>query len=155
MKRAIPFLLLLTACSKPAVAGVLPSTTTSTTSTTTTTTTTTTLVEVAPPPTTVPDTECAEWYGAAMAAGWTPDLWPQVARVMYRESRCNPDAYNGDDPNGGSHSLMQVNGIWLDWFLQSKSIAWTTAHLYDPITNLKAARAIYERQGNTWKAWGL
>lgn len=155
MKHTIPFLLLLTSCGGAAIAD----STTTTTTTTSTTTTTTTTVEVAPPPTTttttLPDTPCAEFYPAALAAGWPADMWPMVAKVMHRESTCNPDAYNAEDPNGGSHSLMQVNGVWLDWFLPDNGIAWTVADLYDPVTNLKAAYAIYTRQNNTFAAWGL
>lgn len=159
MKYTIPFVLLLASCAVAAEAEAPAPTTTTTTSTTTTTTT----VEVAPPPTvtttttTIPagDWLCPEWIGLATEAGFPAEVLPTVDAVIHRESTCNPDAFNGEDPNGGSRGLTQVNGIWLDWFLPDMGIAHTTDDLFDPLTNLRAAHAIWQRQNHTFAAWGL
>ena len=44
--------------------------------------------------TTLPNTVCREWYPTFLQAGWPTDLWPQAAALIYRESRCQPSAYN-------------------------------------------------------------
>ena len=35
----------------------------------------------------------------------------QFSYIMWRESRCEPDAINPNDPNGGSFGLLQINAI--------------------------------------------
>lgn len=110
------------------------------------------------PTTTLPATECAEWYATAVAVGWPVEEWPNVAKIMWRESRCRPEAHNGVDPNGGSFSLMQINAYWCKpskWsergWLQDQGVLDTCHDLYDPAVNLQAAFAIYlysyERHG--------
>lgn len=111
-----------------------------------TTTTTTTLP--------AGDWDCPQWIALAIEAGFTTDELPTVERLLNRESGCRPDAYNPDDPNGGSRGLMQINGVWCDWFLQSLNIVTTCDDLYDPLTNLRAAKAIHDRHGN-FNAWGI
>jgi hypothetical protein len=135
---------------------VAPATTTVAPATTTTVAPTTTL----PPPstttsTTIPagDWQCPEWIGLAIDVGWPTEQLPTLDRVLFRESTCRPDAFNDDDPNGGSRGLAQVNGVWLDWFLPSLGIAHTMNDLFDPATNLRAALAIWQRSG--WRPWGL
>lgn len=126
---------------------VAPATTTSAPATTSTTTTTTTTV---PPG----DWQCPQWMALALDAGFTTDDLPTVDRLILRESTCRPDAYNGSDPNGGSRGLMQINGIWCDWWLQEQGVLDTCEQLFDPLTNLRAAKAIHNRHGG-FRAWGL
>ena len=83
--------------------------------TTTTSTTTTTTTEVP----LVPDVHdyidesraqygnCGEWYETALVAGWElPTYWPDLSRIMYREARCIPTAFNGHDAG-----LTQLNRL--------------------------------------------
>ena len=47
-------------------------------------------VRVSLPPTTAAATapdglRCGQWFGAAVAAGWTPDEVPQLDRIIWRE----------------------------------------------------------------------
>jgi len=118
------------------------------------------------PPTTLPDTPCPEWYGLAVEVGWSPDLWPELARIMFRESRCRPDALNGSDPNGGSTGLLQLNHFWCKpslytdhGWLQDQGVLATCDELYDPETKLRAALYTYTysdyRNGNGWNPWRL
>ena len=119
MRRAIPIIsvLFLLACSQPeAQQTTLPllpvtsvvvipttvalqATTTTSFTTTTSTSTTTTEVPLVSNPTDYIDEaralygKCGEWYETALAAGWElPTYWPDLSRIMFRESRCTPDA---------------------------------------------------------------
>ena len=96
--------------------------------------------EPATSPTTVLEapygSRCGEWYSTALAAGWAPDEWPTVDRVMWCESRCNPAAYN----RSGASGLMQV-----------MPMHWRGRDPFDPATNLTMALEVHNRQG--WRAW--
>jgi hypothetical protein len=83
---------------------------------------------------------------------------------MWRESRCQPDAHNPTDPHGGSYGLMQINGFWCQpsrynasGWLQAQGLLQTCTDLYNPYTNLLAAKAIYdygiERGNCPWGPW--
>ncbi len=137
----------------PAPTSTVPPTTTSTTSTTTTTSTT--IPPTTTTTTTVPAGEwrCGEWLPLAIEVGWPVEQLPMLDRVIFRESTCRPDAYNAADPNGGSRGLVQVNGIWCDWYLPDRGIITTCDDLFDPAANLRAGLAIWQRSG--WSPWGL
>lgn len=101
-------------------------------------------------PTTLPATDCAEWYPLAMQVGWPAEEWPNVAKIMWRESRCRPEAHNGTDPNGGSFGLMQINAYWCKpsrWtdtgWLQDRMVLDNCQELYQPETVLRASLLIY------------
>lgn len=118
------------------------------------------------PPTTLPDTPCPEWYDTAIRVGWPVEEWPTLARILFRESRCQPGALNGSDPNGGSTGLAQINHFWCkptqytaNGWLQDQGVLATCDELYDPETNLRAALYIYTysqyRNRNGWSPWNL
>ena len=120
-----------------------PTVTTTTEATTTTSSTSTTQPMIG---LVGPDTPCDQWLPMMLEEGWPADkevletaLW-----IMYRESRCQPDADSGPD-----HGLFQINRFWSsdrsnppNW-LASKGIAQTHDELFDPRTNIRAALAIY------------
>ena len=117
---------------------------------------TTTLISIVPalpttvaPTTTVPK-GCAEYVADAISAGWPADQAPMMARVMFRESRCNPMAWNGKDSNGGSRGLWQVNGIHATWLIEAGIIT-KLDDLFYPDVNIKAALHLYRMVG--WSAW--
>ena len=106
------------------------------------------------PTTTLPATECAEWYPLAVEVGWPVEEWPAVSKIMWRESRCNPLAHNGRDPRHGtllgSISLLQINTYWCTpskWsekgWLQDRNVLDNCEDLFDAETNLRAGLAIY------------
>ncbi len=99
--------------------------------------------------TTVPK-GCAEYVADAITAGWPADQAPMMARVMFRESRCNPMAWNGKDSNGGSRGLWQVNGIHEAWLIESGIIT-KLDDLFYPDVNIRAALQVYRILG--WQAW--
>src|SRR5208337_994930 len=73
--------------------------------------------------------------------GGSADTAPMAAAVAMAESSGNPNAFNGNDPHGGSFGLFQING------------AHGAQATYDVNGNVQAAIAI-SNNGANWKAWG-
>jgi hypothetical protein len=97
----------------------------------------------------------------AKTVGWPVNELTMVVAVSIRESRCQPDAFNAKDPNGGSAGVMQINYFWCKpsqyWprgYLQAHGLLRDCAELFDLETNLRAALAIY-RYSEGWRAWSL
>ena len=108
-----------------------------------------------------PKTLCEQVFDTAKAIGWPSDQLGMVVAIAQRESRCQPDAFNPKDPNGGSYGVMQVNGFWAKkttaypkGYLQTMGILTDVNELFDRETNLRAALAIY-RYSKGWRAWSL
>lgn len=119
---------------------------TSTSSTVTLTTTTTTTLPVG-------DWSCPQWLGVALELGWPASELSTLDRVLYRESRCRTDAFNKDDPHGGSYGLLQINGFWCIKWLQQQDVLSKCKELFDPAVNLTAGLTIYRR--SHWHPWGI
>ena len=107
-----------------------------------------------------PKTLCEQVFDTAKAIGWPSDQLGMLVAIAMRESRCQPDAFNPKDPNGGSYGVMQVNGFWAQkttaypkGYLQTMGVLTHVDELFDRETNLRAALAIY-RYSNGWRAWG-
>ena len=117
---------------------------------------TTTLISIVPTlPTTstttiAPMKGCAQYVADAITAGWPADQAPMLARVMFRESRCNPLAFNSRDSNNGSRGLMQLNGVHVKWLTELGYIT-TLDDLFRPEINLAASAHLYRMVG--WQAW--
>ena len=62
-------------------------------------------------PITQPDA-CQTVFDMARHVGWAEKDLTQLVAIAYRESRCNPAAFNPTDPNGGSAGVMQINYFW-------------------------------------------
>ena len=93
---------------------------------------------------------CAAYVADAISAGWPADQAPTLARVMFRESRCIPTAYNAKDTGGGSYGLLQVNGQHKRWLMETGYIN-SLDDLFNPDINLRAALQLYSMVG--WSAW--
>jgi Lysozyme like domain len=94
------------------------------------------------PPRWRPDTACSQWAQTALDAGWTRSQWYEpVARIMWAESWCNPNAYNG---RSGVAGLLQIHPLW-------RADPECDVDLYDPYLNLRCALHVYHVQG--WSAW--
>jgi soluble lytic murein transglycosylase-like protein len=93
---------------------------------------------------------CAAYVADAISAGWPAEQAPTLARVMFRESRCIPTAYNAKDSNGGSRGLMQINGTHKSWLMDTGYIN-SLDDLFNPDVNLRAALHLYLMVG--WSAW--
>ena len=107
-----------------------------------------------------PLTDCQYALQLASQAGWPLTEMGTVARIIYRESGCKVDAYNGKDTAGGSYGLYQINGYWcrpnkywpIGW-LQAKGILQTCNDLFDPVINTNSALAIWHNSG--YGPWAL
>ena len=95
---------------------------------------------------------CVEYVADAITAGWPAAESPTIARVIYRESRCDPLAYNKLDSNGGSRGLFQINGVHKTWLIEAGIIT-TLNDLYNPQVNIQAALHLWRKVG--WSAWAL
>lgn len=131
-----------------------PSTTTSSTTSSTTST--------LPTPIVFPDTPCQEWAPTAVEAGWPADpiVLDQLLTIMFRESRCNPLAQSPHEDSG----LLQIHpDSWCRpnkynpiGYLQAQGVISSCDDLFDPLLNLKAARALFlysEERGDGWRPW--
>lgn len=103
-------------------------------------------------------TTCTQVATLALAEGLPASELETALRVAVRESRCTSDAYNANDPNGGSYSIYQINGFWCrpnsNWptgWLQAKGIVETCNDLFDPTINTRAMVAIWHNSG--WLPW--
>jgi soluble lytic murein transglycosylase-like protein len=99
---------------------------------------------------------CEQFSALAVNLGWPANERTVLESIMFRESRCIPNAYNGKDPNGGSRGLMQINGFWTSW-LNDAGIINQVDDLLQAQTNLLAALAIYnygvDKHGYGWGPW--
>jgi hypothetical protein len=115
---------------------------------------TTTLISIVPTLPTTTTTEapkgCAQYVADAITAGWPADQAPMLARVMFRESRCIPTAYNAQDTAGGSYGLMQINGQHKEWLIEQGFIT-SLDDLFVPSVNLRVSAHLYSMVG--WSAW--
>jgi hypothetical protein len=99
---------------------------------------------------------CEQFSALGVNLGWPADQRTVLESVMFRESRCIPNAVNSKDPNGGSRGLMQINGFWTPWLIDAGIIT-SAENLLQADVNLRAALAIYnygvERHGYGWGPW--
>jgi hypothetical protein len=84
--------------------------------------------------------QCGEWRSLALEVGWTEDQWPWLSGVIYRESRCQADAWNGHDAG-----LVQINQIHREWLSQNGWIH--PDSMFDPRANLTFAKMLYDASG--------
>lgn len=176
MRKALAMALLVSLLSACGTAAALPeepsaSTTVSSTTVVETTTTTTTAPTTTAVPTTVPSTttttqqpvttttapsagfsgRCKQWAATAIAAGWPRAQIPKVLRTIWRESRCNPRAFN---PRGRdrSYGLLQMNmKANRAWAFKRCGISAET-DLFNGYTNLRCAYLLYKAAGG-WRPW--
>ena len=91
---------------------------------------------------------CPQWLGAARLAGFTEAELPHLMSLMHRESRCDPGAFQVKRNRDGipDRGLLQIHGTWLPT-LCGLGIACAGADLFNPQTNLHAARLLFELDG--------
>ena len=96
--------------------------------------------------------KCGEWHDLALSVGWSESEWPTLSRVLYRESRCTPLAFNGHDAG-----LAQINQIHTKWAGQM-GMEWPD-DLFDPENNLLFAYRLWSgREANGqcgWTPWSI
>jgi hypothetical protein len=99
---------------------------------------------------------CEQFSALAVNLGWPVDQRTVLESIMFRESRCIPDVINGNDPNGGSRGLLQINGFWNKWLIERDLID-KPSDLLHADANLRAGLEIYNygvnRYGFGWGPW--
>jgi len=88
--------------------------------------------------------KCGEYHDLAISIGWPEEEWETLSLVMWRESRCQTDAWNGADAG-----LMQINQVHTEWAAQmgfSHPI-----DLFTPENNLYFSLRLWQESG--WKPW--
>lgn len=99
---------------------------------------------------------CEQFSALAVNLGWPVDQRTVLESIMFRESRCIPDVINGNDPNGGSRGLLQINGFWNKWLIKRDLID-KPSDLLHADANLRAGLEIYNygvnRYGFGWGPW--
>jgi hypothetical protein len=88
--------------------------------------------------------KCGEWHDLAISVGWPEEEWKHLQQVIYRESRCQADAWNGAD--GGLTQINQIHTKWLS------DMGWSHPNdMFNPEYNLTFAFRLWETSG--WKPW--
>lgn len=99
---------------------------------------------------------CEQFSALAVNIGWPLDQRTVLESIIYRESRCIPNAVNKQDPNGGSRGLLQINGFWNKWLIE-RGIIQKPKDLLQAEINLRAGLEIYnygiDRYGFGWGPW--
>jgi soluble lytic murein transglycosylase-like protein len=93
---------------------------------------------------------CRDYVDLARSVGFPKSERGNIRRIMYRESRCRPDAINWADPHGASWGLMQINASNLG-YLTRQGIADDRYDLLNPRVNMRAAFALWDLYG--WRPW--
>lgn len=88
--------------------------------------------------------KCGEWHDLAMQVGWPEEEWGFLSQVIWRESRCQVDAWNGADAG-----LTQINQVHTKWL---SDMGWNHPEdMFDAEKNLTFAFRLWE--GSGWKPW--
>lgn len=88
--------------------------------------------------------KCGEFHDLAISVGWPEEEWKHLSAVMYRESRCKIDAWNGADAG-----LTQINQIHSSWL---SDMGFTHPEdMFSPEKNLLFAFRLWETSG--WRPW--
>ena len=92
----------------------------------------------------------------ARKAGFSPEIAPVMAAIGLAESSGNPRAHNPNASTGdNSYGLMQIN--MLGAMGPERRAAFgirSNEELFDPLTNMKAAKKIFDSQGlGAWSVY--
>lgn len=102
---------------------------------------------------------CLEWITTALEAGWQYVELPKLMRIMFRESRCLPDACGETDSphlrKCRDWGLMQINDY--SWKRIIREMGMDIEQMHDPYWNLWFARWLFEYSAKYndygWQPW--
>lgn len=106
--------------------------------------------------------KCPKAMALAIQAGFKKNDLPKLDHIIYRESRCAPGATNLNRRSDGTvwstdYGLTQINGYSWVTYLRNKRIVSKSSELLEPLTNLRAAKALYDyskKEGlDPWFQW--
>lgn len=90
---------------------------------------------------------CPQWHPTATSVGWPAERIQWLSGIMYRESRCQPSAYNGRG-NDESYGLLQINTKGALWGELMRRCGLTAkSQLHDAATNLSCGYKLYLAYG--------
>jgi hypothetical protein len=102
---------------------------------------------------------CEQFSALAVNLGWPADQRTVLESVMFRESRCTPQAHNTtlNKDKSQDWGLLQINGrSWTKWLI-GKGVITQVEDLLHAETNLLAGLEIYnygvDRYGYGWGPW--
>jgi hypothetical protein len=90
------------------------------------------------------DDPCNEWYVDFLDAGWAASEWDTAKWLLYRESRCDPYAFNGVDAG-----LLQINEFHRP-LVESYGLRFPE-DMFHGETNLWVALTLWQQYG--WEPW--
>lgn len=90
------------------------------------------------------DDPCHQWHVPFLNAGWSEEQWGTAKWLIYRESRCTADAFNGVDAG-----LLQINEFHRP-LVESFGLRFPE-DMFDGETNLWVAYMLWLDYG--WEPW--
>lgn len=106
--------------------------------------------------------KCPQWYKLAREVGFTHRDYITLDPILYRESRCRPEAKGYNRRADGSVwstdiGLSQINNYSWVTYLRRLGIIKHSDDLLHPRTNLRAAKALYDysksKGYSPWHQW--
>ena len=108
-----------------------------------------------------PDTKCQEWLPLAVEMGWPNEthVLQRLGQVMWKESRCQPQACSKSDSDRQCRDYGLTQGNWYAHNKWWTGLGISPQDMFDPATNLRWAYLLYsgrEEQGKCgWQPWSL
>jgi soluble lytic murein transglycosylase-like protein len=110
-----------------------------------------------------PTGQCAQYYFIALYAGWSQKDWPTLDRIIWRESRCLPDACGETNRpelrRCRDWGLTQINDR--SWKRTVRELGLEMEQMMDPYWNLWFAHWLYDYSLETtdgdcgWIQWSF
>lgn len=106
-------------------------------------------------------TECQQWLQTALHAGWPNErkILDRLGFIMWRESRCEPDACSPSDSGRPCRDYGLIQGNWYAHHEWWEDLGISPNQMLDPYTNLRWAWLLYSgREANGkcgWTPWSL
>lgn len=105
------------------------------------------------------DWPCKEWFHTSLHAGWTLDEWPKLGKIIFRESRCLPNACGETDSphvrKCRDWGLLQINDY--SWKTTIRNMGMSIEQMHDPYWNLWFGRWLFlyslDRNDDGWQPW--
>lgn len=98
-----------------------------------------------------PDALCGEWWVVALGVGWSYEDLPTLDRIMWNESRCQPDVVSATRDYG----LVQINRAV--WRSDVESWGWQMDDLLEPAANLAFGKYVADTAESIgwcrWEPW--
>jgi hypothetical protein len=90
--------------------------------------------------------QCQPAISAAVRAGWAIEHLSDLERVLWRESRCTPDAVNKNRNGTTDRGIAQINDVNVG-HLVTAGVLDHPSQLFDMHTNVSAALVLHRRDG--------